>query len=366
MLSDGSVTHLYGLGRIGSDGSGGWGYHLGDALGSLRQLTDASGKITLTQSFEPFGAPLSGAGTDSSEFGFTGEQDDIAGLVFLRARFYDPGSGRLITKDRFPGYSSLPSTLHPYSYALNNTVNLVDPSGQNPFLALAAVSFIAGFGIDTWNQYQKNGGWCGFDPLSAIRSGITAAVAVSLVTMTVLSGASLLGIGLQGFGVLFNSVTLFGAGLSVSGVATAATVWFMTSKLENGKLLKLIQKPATQSSASDFGLGRRVNPNERVIIFESQRGSGEFNKFDPAGLSAQSLDVARTPEQAIQNAFSRLPKPNEPYWVTTGQQIADARRFAYFDYGLTSDTPGHISIYGGEEHDALEFIKIWIEHTFGQ
>jgi uncharacterized protein RhaS with RHS repeats len=101
VLSDGSDTYLYGLGRIGSDGSGGWGYHLGDALGSLRQLTDASAKVTLAQSFEPFGAPLSSSGTDTSEFGFTGEQDDIAGLVFLRARYYDPGVGRFITKDPF-------------------------------------------------------------------------------------------------------------------------------------------------------------------------------------------------------------------------------------------------------------------------
>jgi hypothetical protein len=51
--------------------------------------------------------------------------------------------------------------------------------------------------------------------------------------MTALTGASLLGMGLQGFGVLFGKATLFGAGLSVSGAATAATIWFMTgSKID--------------------------------------------------------------------------------------------------------------------------------------
>jgi RHS repeat-associated protein len=144
VLSDGTDTYLYGLGRIGGDGSGGWAYHLGDALGSLRQLTDTSAEVTLTQSFEPFGAPLSSTGTGSSEFGFTGEQDDILGLVFLRARYYDPESGRFITKDPFPGFTSLPSTLHPFIYGLNNPATLVDPSGRSPILAALGIAGIIG------------------------------------------------------------------------------------------------------------------------------------------------------------------------------------------------------------------------------
>jgi RHS repeat-associated protein len=67
-------------------------------------------------------------GDSASNFGFTGEQDAVADLVFLRARYYDPGTGRFITKDPFPGVPSLPSSLHPYQYALNNPINLVDPS----------------------------------------------------------------------------------------------------------------------------------------------------------------------------------------------------------------------------------------------
>jgi RHS repeat-associated protein len=145
VLSDGTDTYLYGLGRIGGDGSGGWGHHLGDALGSLRQLVDGSGAITLTQPFEPFGAPLSNTGAESSEFGFTGEQDEVAGLVFLRARFYDPGSGRFISKDPFPGFPASPATLHPYLYVANNPVNLVDPSGQiAPILAALGIGGIIG------------------------------------------------------------------------------------------------------------------------------------------------------------------------------------------------------------------------------
>ncbi len=170
MLSDGSNTYLYGLGRIGSDASGGWGYHLGDALGTLRQLTGASGEITRTQSFEPFGAPLSSSGTATSEFGFTGEQDDIAGLVFLRARFYYPSSGRFITKDRFPGFSSLPTTLHPYIYGINNPIRFNDPSGQViNILAILGIGGLAG-GIANVASYLLSTPNCDWTWQSALES----------------------------------------------------------------------------------------------------------------------------------------------------------------------------------------------------
>jgi RHS repeat-associated protein len=130
VLGDGTNAYLYGLGPIGKDGAGGWQYSLQDALGSVRQLSDPSSSIILSQSYEPFGASLKVYGKGSRTFGFTGEQDGIAGLVFLRARYYDPGTGRFITKDPFPGVPSLPSTLHLYQYALNNPINFVDPSGE--------------------------------------------------------------------------------------------------------------------------------------------------------------------------------------------------------------------------------------------
>ncbi len=74
VLSDGANTYLYGAGRIGELQSGGWAYHLGDALGSVRQLADDEGSVTLARSFEPYGSPLTSAGTGSSIYAFTGEQ----------------------------------------------------------------------------------------------------------------------------------------------------------------------------------------------------------------------------------------------------------------------------------------------------
>jgi len=52
------------------------------------------------------------------------------GLVFLRARWYDPRSGRFVSKDPFPGYASLPQTLNGYAYCLNNSINIADAQRQ--------------------------------------------------------------------------------------------------------------------------------------------------------------------------------------------------------------------------------------------
>ena len=64
-------------------------------------------------------------------FGFAGEWTDAAtGLQYLRARWYDPATGRFTQVDPFPGLLSLPGTQHPYAYALNNPLRYTDPSGE--------------------------------------------------------------------------------------------------------------------------------------------------------------------------------------------------------------------------------------------
>ncbi len=72
--------------------SGTWAYVLPDHLGSVRQLGDGAGDVTLAQGYAPFGEGLGGAGTGGRVFGFTGEQEDATGLVYLRARYYESGA----------------------------------------------------------------------------------------------------------------------------------------------------------------------------------------------------------------------------------------------------------------------------------
>jgi len=93
VLADGTNTYLYGPTRIGEQQPGGpsagsgqaFAYHLPDALGSVRQLANASAAVTLTRSYEPFGSTLSSAGTGTTAFQFAGEASDNYIQVMLAA-----------------------------------------------------------------------------------------------------------------------------------------------------------------------------------------------------------------------------------------------------------------------------------------
>ncbi|MEW5938462.1 MAG: RHS repeat-associated core domain-containing protein [Chloroflexota bacterium] len=128
VLTDNSHTYIYGLGRIAQIGEK-TEYFLGDALGSVRQLTDSDGVITLTKSYAPYGEVIASAGAGQTSYGFTGETTDANGLVYLRARYYAPGQGRFLSRDTWSGIFRRPASLNRFSYTEANPVNNTDPTG---------------------------------------------------------------------------------------------------------------------------------------------------------------------------------------------------------------------------------------------
>jgi RHS repeat-associated protein len=142
LLSDGTTLYVPGVGQWNGTS---WAYELPDGLGSVRQLSDAQGNIIQRYEYSPFGEVLAAQGQRPSALQYTGEQKDLdTGLIYLRARWYDPATGRFTTRDPFPGFAVLPQTLHPYVYVGNNPVNLVDPSGKFAFLPLLVVAILGG------------------------------------------------------------------------------------------------------------------------------------------------------------------------------------------------------------------------------
>jgi RHS repeat-associated protein len=134
VLSDSENTYTYGIGRISQQNGAATEYFLGDALGSVRQLVDGAGQITLVKSYEPYGSVVSSVGSDASAFGFTGEWTDVTGLVYLRARYYAPWDGRFLSRDGWEGDVYRPLSHARWVYAYANPVNFTDPSGHSPFL----------------------------------------------------------------------------------------------------------------------------------------------------------------------------------------------------------------------------------------
>jgi RHS repeat-associated protein len=126
----GMTRYLHGVTRIGEQQPGGWAYHLSDALGSVRQLVDGSAQVTLARGYMPYGEPLWSVGSGSSAYGYTGEDwNTMTQLVFLRARYMQPGLGAFLTEDTEPSNTMQPSDGGGYLYANENPVNNTDPSG---------------------------------------------------------------------------------------------------------------------------------------------------------------------------------------------------------------------------------------------
>ena len=110
-------------------------YHY-DGLGSVRSMSDSKESIKTIYSYDAFGQTRKEMGHVDNDFRFTGEQmDGETGLIYLRARYYDPDIGRFISKDPFTGFVSDAQSLNRYSYVRNNPVRFVDPQGLSPISA---------------------------------------------------------------------------------------------------------------------------------------------------------------------------------------------------------------------------------------
>ena len=67
-----------------------------DELGSVQLVTDGAGAVAGGGGYEPWGAAQPGT-TGLGAFAYAGEPgDEESGLVYLRARHYDPATGRFL------------------------------------------------------------------------------------------------------------------------------------------------------------------------------------------------------------------------------------------------------------------------------
>lgn len=64
---------------------------------------------------------------------YTGKEKDVStGLYYYGARYYDPDTGRFLTRDTMKGSGESPQTLNKYIYCLNNPLRYIDPTGNQP------------------------------------------------------------------------------------------------------------------------------------------------------------------------------------------------------------------------------------------
>jgi RHS repeat-associated protein len=121
------------ISRRGPQGS--WVFQFSEPSGT-RFTTDEKGHFLQDLRYAPFGQTTStgvtaGTNTFTTEQWNEGDALDGFGLVQLGKRIYDPVIGRFLSRDPLltPRTSA---TTNPYAFALNDPVNLSDPSGLDP------------------------------------------------------------------------------------------------------------------------------------------------------------------------------------------------------------------------------------------
>jgi len=98
-------------------------YHT-DHLGSTVLVTDATGATVWSTEYTPFGNLTFAEGKLKKAVKFTGKDlDEDTGLYYFNARWYDQSIGRFISED------PIKDGLNWYTYAANNPLRFVDPTG---------------------------------------------------------------------------------------------------------------------------------------------------------------------------------------------------------------------------------------------
>ena len=127
LLSDGTNSYIYGPGGVAVEQIGGaetptYLHH--DQQGSIRLLTGSAGTTTGSITFDAYGNKVESTGT-TSPLGYDGQYTSSdTGLIYLRARVYDPATAQFLSVDPLAGL-----TRAPYTYTNDNPLTYSDPAG---------------------------------------------------------------------------------------------------------------------------------------------------------------------------------------------------------------------------------------------
>jgi len=142
LLSDGTNSYIYGPGglpieQISSGGTTSYLHH--DQQGSTRLLTGSTGTVTGKCTYGAYGVPTC-EGATTTPLGYDAQYTSSdTGLIYLRARTYDPATAQFISVD-----PEVKQTRTPYSYAGDDPIDRADPMGKDSPTA-EEIAFVNGY-----------------------------------------------------------------------------------------------------------------------------------------------------------------------------------------------------------------------------
>jgi RHS repeat-associated protein len=123
-----AINYVYGRGEMSveqiNNTTGTIQYLHHDLQGSTRLITGSTGKVEGKCSYSAYGTPTC-EGTATTPLGYDGQYTSAdTGLIYLRAREYDPATAQFLTVD-----PAMAVTEAPYTYAEDNPINQQDRTG---------------------------------------------------------------------------------------------------------------------------------------------------------------------------------------------------------------------------------------------
>ncbi len=212
-----------------SDGTTNSYYATSDHLGSADLVLDGAANVLVRESFSAFGSrrgsnwqglPTTAdysAIQSSTRRGYTGQEMlDAVSLIHLNGRVYDPTIGRFLSADSVITNLAASQSVNPYSYAWNNPLKYVDPSGHgflDSLFSIVAVVFAFAIAVETY-------GLLGPGFASALISGFVGGFLGAWITTNSLSASLTAG--------LIGAITagaFFGAGDFTEWMSNVAPEW---------------------------------------------------------------------------------------------------------------------------------------------
>ncbi len=288
--------YVYGLGLLyeADDAGATKTYHY-NYRGSTVAITDDSGNVTDRVEYSAYGTTTYRSGNTDTPFLFNGRygvQTDPNGLLYMRARYYNPYICRFINPDP----SGFSGGLNHYAYADGNPVSLIDPFGLCP-------SEGWGGAVATWLQNNVSG------PLNSVATGSTVANFASYMAGTVTEGlGDLLRVG-QGSASAVDANNGWDAAIGITqdigraaGIATMVGGGFEGALGRGGAAAKtvaedatyLYQKVGAQGEHLKFGITK--NPATRYT--QEELGGGRL-KILTEGSRKDMLQLERNLHETL-------------------------------------------------------------------
>jgi RHS repeat-associated protein len=128
ILSDETNSYIYGpenlpIEQIPKTGEPQYLHH--DQQGSTRLITSSTGEQEAAYTYTPYGALEASAGTATTPLRYDAQYaSSDTGLIYLRARTYDPATAQFLSVD-----PAIQETGEPYAYSGDNPIDVEDPDG---------------------------------------------------------------------------------------------------------------------------------------------------------------------------------------------------------------------------------------------